>query len=122
MIKIMLVDDETSVRYGLRMRFELEVDLEIVGEAENGLEALKLVADYDPDVIVMDVKMAIMDGIEATRKIKQQYPSIAVIILSIHNDLYTREKARTAGAVSFIEKKGSVEELIRAIRQAFLSK
>ena len=122
MIKIMLVDDDTSVRFGLRMRLELELDFEIVGEAENGLEAIRLAIETNPDVIVMDIEMAIMDGIEATRKIKKLYPSIAVIILSIHNDLNNRENAQIAGAVSCLEKKGSVKELIRAIHQAFLCK
>jgi NarL family two-component system response regulator LiaR len=120
MIRILLVDDDSSVRIGLRMRLELEADMEVIGEGENGVDALKLADDLNPDVIIMDVEMDKMDGIEATKRISDQYPSISVIMLSIHGDPKTKEGAKAAGAISFIEKKGTAKELIKAIRKTTL--
>ncbi|MEA3340459.1 MAG: response regulator transcription factor [Chloroflexota bacterium] len=116
MIKILLVDDQPSVRQGLRMRLALEPDLAVVGEASNGVEAIELTQSLTPDVVVMDVEMPEMDGITATERLGEMSPHVTVVMLSIHGDAATR--ARTAGAAAFVEKQGAVETLLAEIRRA----
>jgi pilus assembly protein CpaE len=118
MIRILLVDDESSVRAGLRMRLELELDFAVVGEAGDGIEALEVARTVAPDAVVMDVEMPEMDGIVATQRMSKLVPRASVVILSIHGDAETRARAKAAGAKSFVEKQGSVEELLDAIRRA----
>jgi DNA-binding NarL/FixJ family response regulator len=114
----LLVDDQPSVRQGLKMRMELEPDLTVVGEAANGLEAIGLAQRLGPDVAVMDVAMPKMDGITATRRLRELAPFVSVVMLSIHGDSATRMEAREAGAAAFVEKQASVEELLAEIRRA----
>jgi DNA-binding NarL/FixJ family response regulator len=121
MIKILLVDDEPAVRMGLRMRLELEADLAVVGEANDGLQALALARTVAPDVVVMDIEMPGMDGITATARMGELSRPVSVVILSIHGDAGTRARAQAAGAKSFVEKQGPVEELLGAIRRAALA-
>jgi DNA-binding NarL/FixJ family response regulator len=118
MIRVLLVDDQAVVRRALRGRFHLEPDLEVVGEANNGREALLLVQTLLPDVVLMDIAMPGMDGIEATAALHRAVPQIAIVILSISSDAQTRQQARTAGAVAFVEKRGAIEALLSAIRLA----
>jgi CheY-like chemotaxis protein len=118
MIKLLLVDDQTMVRRGLRMRLVLEPDIIIVGEASNGKEAVELVQSLGPDVVLMDVEMPGMDGITATAAVHATNPQSAVVMLSIHDDSATRARAQHAGAVAFVEKRGTTEVLLAAIRQA----
>lgn len=117
MIKVLLVDDQPSVRQGLRMRIELEPDLTVVGEAANGLEAISLAQRLVPDVVVMDVAMPEMDGITATKRLRELAPHVSVVMLSIHGDSATRVLAREAGAAAFVEKQASVEDLLAEIRR-----
>ena len=119
MIRIVLVDDEATVRQGLRMLLQLEPDLDVVGEADNGAQAVALVQAVRPDVVVMDVEMPEMDGIAATSRLCQTVQSVAVVMLSIHGDVLTRGLAQAAGAAAFVEKQGSLEMLLDAIRQAY---
>ncbi len=100
------------------MRLLLEPDITVVGEANNGKEALTLVQQLYPDVVLMDLEMPQMDGIAATEAIRTIVPQSAVVILSIHNNSTMRARAQLAGAVAFIEKSGSSEVLLSAIRQA----
>jgi DNA-binding NarL/FixJ family response regulator len=116
-IKILLVDDEATVRAGLRMRMELEPDLAITGEAGNGLEALQLVQDIQPDVVVMDVEMPKMDGITAAIELQRRASPPSVVMSSIHDDARTRSQAKAAGAVAFVGKQEGVDRLIDTIRQ-----
>jgi len=118
MIRLLLVDDQAVVRRALRARFQLEPDLEIVGEASSGTEALLLAQSLTPDVVLMDVEMLQMDGIAATAALRRFSPQSAVVILSIHDDVKIRERARAAGAVALVEKRGATETLLAAIRQA----
>lgn len=118
MIRLVLVDDQATVRYGLMMRFLIEPDITVVGEASNGKEALALVQQLCPDVVLMDFEMPEMDGIAATEALKTLVPQSAVVILSIHNTSAMRWRALMAGAVAIVEKRGSTEELLSAIRQA----
>jgi DNA-binding NarL/FixJ family response regulator len=118
MIRVLLVDDQAVVRRGLRVLFRQEPDLQIVGEASTGTEALALVQTLTPDVVLMDIQMPEMDGIEATAALRRVAPQSAVVILSIHDDAQTRVQAQAAGAVAFVEKCGTTEALLAAIRLA----
>ena len=118
MIRVLLVDDQPVVRRGLRVRFQLELDLQVVGEASTGREALTLAQTLTPDVVLLDIEMPDMDGIEATTALLAVVPQSAVVFLSIHTDRQTRMRARAAGAVAFVEKRGTTDTLLSAIRQA----
>jgi DNA-binding NarL/FixJ family response regulator len=118
MIRVVLVDDQSVVRRGLRARLQLEPDIEVVGEASGGGEALSLAQALAPDVAVIDVEMPEMDGIETTVALRRMNPQCAVVILSIHDDAHIRSRAQAAGAVAFVEKRGGADALLAAIRQA----
>ena len=118
MIRVLLVDDQAVVRRALRVRFHLEPDLEVVGEASSGSEALSLAQTLTPDVVLMDLAMPGMDGIEATAALRRVVQQSVVVILSIYDDAQTRGRAQAAGAVAFVEKRGDTETLLSAIRLA----
>ena len=118
MIRLLLVDDQPTVRRGLGMRLHMEPDIQIVGEASTGKEALSMAQAHSPDVVLMDVEMPEMDGIEATTALRMADSPSAVVILSIHDDTHTRVRAQSAGAVAFVEKRGATDSLLAAIRQA----
>jgi DNA-binding NarL/FixJ family response regulator len=118
MIRILLVDDKPTVRQGVRLRLALEPDLIVVGEASDGLEALALVQALQPDVIIMDVQLPGIDGIAATERLRELAPHSAVVMLSMRDDVDTKTRARQAGAVAFVEKRGAPELLLWAIRNA----
>jgi DNA-binding NarL/FixJ family response regulator len=118
MIRLLLVDDQPAVRRGLGMRLVLEPDMLVVGEAGTGREALTLVQKLSPDVVLMDVEMPEMDGIAATATLRATASQSAVVMLSIHDDTQTRMRAEAAGAVAFVEKRGTTEKLLAAIRLA----
>ncbi len=118
MIRLLVVDDQPAVRRGLRVRFHLEPDMQVVGEASTGREALTLAQTLAPDVVLMDLEMPGMDGIEATAALRTIVPQSAVVILSIHTERQTRIRAQAAGAVAFVEKRGTTDTLLAAIRQA----
>ena len=100
------------------MRLELEPDLEVVGEAENGPAALEQVRRLAPSVVLMDVQMPGMNGIEATRELRAQAPGTAIVVLSMHDDATTQARARAAGASAFVTKHGIDSSLLEAIRRA----
>jgi len=118
MIRVLLVDDQSVVRRALRGRFHLEPDLEVVGEASTGSEALALAQTLSPDVVLMDIEMPEMDGITATAALRRVVPQSSVVILSIHDDAQARARTQAAGAVALVEKRGATETLLAAIRQA----
>jgi DNA-binding NarL/FixJ family response regulator len=117
-ITLLLVDDEPSVRRGLRMRLELEPDVEVVGEAGDGANAVRLAESLAPAVVVMDVEMPAKNGIEATSEIVSRVPGVAVVVLSMHDDAATLRKAHEAGASAFVSKHRMDDGLIEAIRGA----
>jgi DNA-binding NarL/FixJ family response regulator len=121
MIRVLVVDDRPSIRQGLQMRFALEPDLLVVGEAGDGETALALTQQLRPDVVVMDVEMPHMDGVQATREVRTTAPASAVVMLSIHEDSTTRARCHAAGAAAFVTKKQSPETLLSAIRQVAAS-
>lgn len=115
-IRILLVDDQRLMREGLRTLLELEDDLDIAGEAGDGLEALDLYAQLQPDVVLMDVRMPRLDGVEATRRLRLRDPQARVIILTtFDDDEYVFEGLR-AGALGYLLKDVSGDELADAIR------
>jgi DNA-binding NarL/FixJ family response regulator len=115
-IKLLIVDDLEHVRQGLRTILELAGDLEIVGEACNGLEAIQQVEHLQPDVVLMDLVMPQVDGLEATERIKAKHPGTGVVMISIHDDEETRKRAEGAGADAFLAKGTDTETLIQSIR------
>lgn len=114
-VRVILVDDHAMVRQGLRSILDSYEDITIVGEAGNGLDAVNLAAELKPHVVVMDLNMPIMDGIEATRRIKETAPSIVVIGLSVRNDREAEEAMRQAGASGYLTKESAAEQLHQAI-------
>jgi len=115
-ISVLLVDDHRIMRQGLSSLLEFEKDIEVVGEAENGRQAVELARQYAPDVIIMDVNMPVMNGIEATRILGKELPQVKVIALSMHAERDAAEAMRQAGAVAYLTKGGPSEDLIAAIR------
>lgn len=114
-IRVLLVDDHKIIRQGIRRLLELDEGIEVVGEAETGEAALAEVATVAPDVVLMDIRLSGMDGIEATRQLKQAYSEIKVIVLSSYTEDYVPE-AIEAGALGYLLKSVSYEELSQAIR------
>jgi NarL family two-component system response regulator LiaR len=118
MIRVMLVDDHNVVRSGLATFLRAYDDLELVGEAKNGLEALNLCRKKKPDVILMDLMMPEMDGIEATRAILVDYPDINIIAMTSFEDEQLVHGVLAAGAISYLLKNVTSDELAKAIRDA----
>lgn len=118
-MRILLADDHVILRHSLSCVLAAEADMEIVGEADNGHIAVEMVRKLTPDVVVMDISMPVMNGIEATRMICKEYPAVKIIGLSMHSsDKYVREMFR-AGASGYLLKSCPLEELIEAIRTVF---
>ncbi len=115
-VRVLIADDHPVVREGFRAMLSLDPDVEVVGEANDGLEAVAMAADLRPDVILMDLRMPNLDGMEATRRIKAQYPSIAIVVLTIYdNDAYVIDAVR-AGASGYLLKDASRDLLIHTLR------
>lgn len=117
-IRIMLVDDHAVVRSGLSAFLSVNPDLELVGEAENGQQAVTRAGLLQPDVILMDIMMPVMDGIAATQAIKQQYPKIQIVALTSFQEDELVQNALKAGAVGYLMKNVTARELAAAIRAA----
>ena len=116
-IRVLLADDQRLMRDGLRTLLELEDDLEVVGEAENGRAAVNLAGELHPDVVLMDVRMPEMDGVEATRQLAARQPECRVIILTTFDDESIIFEGLRAGALGYLLKDVSGEELAAAIRE-----
>lgn len=118
-IRVLLVDDQRMLREGLRTILDLEEDIEVVGEAEDGLRAVELAMALRPDVVLMDLKMPRLDGVEATVRILRALPGSRVVVLTTydHDDLVL--DALRAGAIGYLLKDDPADEMIRAIRLAF---
>ena len=117
-IRIVIADDHAVVRQGLKMFLGLDPDLEVVGEATNGAEALQLAADLQPDVVLMDIAMPVMDGIEATERIREEVPDARVIVLTGSEAPHDISRARAAGATGYVTKDQIAGDLVRAILDA----
>ena len=116
--RLLLVDDHKVVRSGLRMLLDNEADLTIVGEAGTGQEALQLVEQLQPDLVLMDIGLPDMSGIEVTHQVKQRWPNIAIVALTIHEDEEYFFKMLQAGVNGYVTKRAAPEELLTAVRTA----
>lgn len=117
-IQILLVDDHTVVRQGLRMFLSLDADLQVVGEAADGMEAVELAHRLKPDVVLMDLLMPRMDGATATRAIRERYPTIQILALTSFKEDNLVHDALKAGAIGYLLKNVTAGELANAIRSA----
>ena len=114
-IRVLIVDDHTIVRTGLRALINGEAGMELVGEATCGEEALRLTQELRPDILVLDLSLPDMDGIQVTRKLKSEQPDVRVLILTVHEDEALLREAMRAGASGYIIKHAAESELISAI-------
>ena len=113
--RVLIVDDSPQVRQELRTLLTLAGDIEIVGEAADGLEAIRLAEALQPEVVLMDLEMPVLDGYEAARQIKSRWPACRVVALTVHGYEAARQKASQAGVDVFLVKGASVETLVQAI-------
>jgi NarL family two-component system response regulator LiaR len=119
LIRILLVDDHAVVRSGLSKFLMVNKDMLLVGEASDGVEAIHMVGIHKPDVILMDLMMPVMDGITATREIRQKYPQIKIIALTSFSEQNMVQGALQAGAIGYLQKNVTAGELGNAIHSAF---
>jgi DNA-binding NarL/FixJ family response regulator len=117
-IRLLIADDHALVRQGLRGILEREPDIEIVGEAHNGREAVDLCRALSPNLVLMDVRMPEMDGLEATRAIKHERPEVGVLMVTMHDNQDYMREATKAGAAGYVLKDAPRDELIGAVRRA----
>jgi DNA-binding NarL/FixJ family response regulator len=113
--RVAIVDDHQLFREGLRALLEVWPDIEVVGEGENGFEALTLAEEKHPDVVLMDLSMPGMNGIEATRQLRGAHPEIKVLVLSMHDEKAYAENMLEAGASGYVSKRIAIERLVEAI-------
>jgi two-component system nitrate/nitrite response regulator NarL len=118
-IRVLIVDDHVLVRAGLDAILKFEEDIEVVGEAANGLEALDKVKTTSPEVVLMDIRMPIMDGFDATKKIRDMYPSVHVLGLTQHEDVEYVDRMMSQGARGLVLKSCALDELKQAIRTVY---
>jgi DNA-binding NarL/FixJ family response regulator len=114
--RVLIADDVARVRQGLKEVLGLAEDLEVVGEAANGLKAVQLAEELGPDIVLMDIEMPVMDGIEATWQIKNRHLAKGIVVLTIHSHNFVREQAIEVGADAFVEKGTAVETLLATIQ------
>lgn len=118
MIKILLVDEQARIRRGVRMRLALEADFSVVGEAGDGWEALPLVRELNPDVVLTGLHLPNLDGIALTERLRRDFPACAVVILTLYDEPANRRRAAQAGAAAFVSKQAPDQDLVAAIRAA----
>ena len=118
-IKIIIADDHTIIRDGLKLILETHDDLKVVAEAEDGLHVVNKAKELQPDVILMDIAMPNMNGVEATRRIIEENPSIKIIILSMHSTVEDIFRSLQAGAIGYLVKESAGNEVVDAVRAAF---
>ena len=116
-ITVLLAEDHMFVREGFRKMLELDADLQVVGEAEDGRQAVALAKKLRPNVVLMDIAMPLLNGLEATRQVLKAVPSARVLVLSAHSDDAYVQNATEAGAVGFLLKQTSAHDVCRAIRE-----
>ena len=118
-IRVLLADDHTILRDGIRALLEDQADIEVIGEAQDGLATVKMTAQLQPDVVVMDIAMPLLNGLEATRQIKRDFSQVKVLILTMHeNEEYIRQ-VLAAGALGYVLKDAAARDLLGAIRAVY---
>ncbi len=117
MIRVLLADDHTLFREGVRALFASEPDIEVVGEAADGAEAVRRTEELEPDVVVMDIMMPVMNGIEATERICAAHPNTKVLVLSMYDDEEYVQRLLAAGASGCMLKRSTSDELVKAVRE-----
>lgn len=115
-VRVMIVDDSAETRQCIRMLLAMAEDIEVVAEAENGAEALKKLAVMAPDVVLMDINMPVLNGVEATERICRQYPAVSVVVLSVQNDVEYVRRCLRAGARHYLFKPVTAETLVQTVR------
>jgi two-component system response regulator NreC len=118
-IRLLLVEDHEVVRTGLRMLLESQADMAIVGEASTGSQAIAMAQELSPQVVVMDITLPDISGIEVTRRLKQLFPEMAIVALTIHEDEQYFFEMLKAGATGYVPKRAAPEDLISAIQAAY---
>jgi two-component system response regulator NreC len=118
-IRILVVDDHTLMRQGIRALLEDESDITVVGEAENGRIALQLVEELHPDVVLMDIAMPLLNGLDATYQIKRDHPEVTVLVLTMYDHEEYIRPVLTAGASGYVLKYAAANELVEAIRVVY---
>ena len=118
-IKVIIADDHTLFRAGVKTALSVKKDIDLIGEADNGMQLLNLLKHMEPDVILLDIQMPIMDGITTLPEIRKLYPQIKVIILSMHNDHSMISKLMEIGANSYLTKNSDSENIYNAIRTCY---
>jgi two-component system, NarL family, invasion response regulator UvrY len=121
-IRVMLVDDHAVVRMGFRLLLEGSPDMKVVAEAECGEDALKVYTELKPDVLVLDISMPGIGGLETVSRLLAKDPEARVLVLSAHEDTMHPRRALKAGALGYLSKRSAAEELIQAIRQVYQRK
>lgn len=119
MINVILIDDQQIIREGLKMLLSLDDDINIVAEGTDGSEALELIEKYNPDVLLMDIRMPIMNGVEATKLVKENYPNIKILILTTFNDNDYIFDSLKNGANGYLLKDADSDEIIDAIKNVY---
>lgn len=118
-MKVLVVDDNEDARFLLRKRLDQKRQFQIVGEASDGAEAVARVEELSPDIVIMDVRMSGMDGVEATRQIKERFPRTSVLAYSAFGDADQMKAMREAGAVGYVLKDAPAEELVMRLQDSF---
>jgi len=118
-IQVLLVDDHTILREGVRSLLEGEPDMRVVGEARDGMEAVEQVDALAPDVVIMDMVMPRMNGLEATVEIKRRHPEVKILILSMYDDDEYVQQIIQAGAAGYVLKRVAADDLVKAIREVY---
>jgi len=118
-IKVIIADDHVLFRAGVKTSLSVKKDVELIAEADNGMQLLNLLRHYEPDVILLDIQMPIMDGIQTLPEIRKLYPQVKVIILSMHNDHSMISKLMEIGANSYLTKNSDSETIYQAIKTCY---